>query len=277
MMLSECFHLQIRSGQLGAIFPRILIGNARLYYTHQMNPMNNFAQSYGQMKNHFDTEVNRSQYLTDWTSITFNTSRNKQPSENPMDTLQQMFDKLQRCQRALGPTYVGETNLRDTILRACRGVRELEYALQMPAPTCEGLFSQLRSSMQTSIDRTPIQPFLTEYLNDEEEDDDPDDEAFYFNRKYKYNSNRGSNRAFRGNRGRPNNSGRPRPSGSESRPWTRRCHVCNKVGCWSTKHSIEERRRSWGQYLSYSHAQNDEPTQEGYSTYLQSYEGNDNS
>ncbi|KAI1101089.1 hypothetical protein F4804DRAFT_335626 [Jackrogersella minutella] len=63
MMLSECFHLQIRSGQLGAIFPRILIGNARLYDTHQMNPMNNFAQSCGQMKNHFDTEVNRSQYL----------------------------------------------------------------------------------------------------------------------------------------------------------------------------------------------------------------------
>lgn len=57
-----------------------------------------------------------------------------------------MLDKLQLCQRALGPNYAGDEILRMTVLRACKGVPEFEHALP-----CICLRPRVRSSSRTSV------------------------------------------------------------------------------------------------------------------------------
>ncbi|KAM4061308.1 cwf18 domain containing protein [Hirsutella rhossiliensis] len=36
-------------------------------------------------------------------------------------------------------------------------------------------------------------------------------------------------------------------------PWTRKCFVCNKEGCWSIKHTAEERQKAKSQYVAHCH------------------------
>jgi len=67
---------------------------------------------YHKLKTHFDTDVNKKQYHTDWTTITFANTRSQKDSvdRKPVEILQSMLDKLQLCQRALGPAYAAETS-----------------------------------------------------------------------------------------------------------------------------------------------------------------------
>ncbi|RKF55700.1 hypothetical protein GcM3_200068, partial [Golovinomyces cichoracearum] len=133
----------IRAGQLNTVFPRILIGRAEWYFTNHIRPNDMFSTIYNQLKQHFDTEVNQEHYYTDWTTVTFEKLRREYQSENLHQILQRLFDKLLLYQRALGPMYAGQKPLKAALIRACRGVPELEYALFRPANDVEKLLSEL--------------------------------------------------------------------------------------------------------------------------------------
>ena len=75
------------------------------------------------------------------------------PDKGLHEVLQILLDKLQLCQRALGKNFEGEDALHTTVINACRGVPELEMALFKPAVLCEGLFSDLRSTVKTYLAR----------------------------------------------------------------------------------------------------------------------------
>ncbi|KAM4064076.1 hypothetical protein HRG_012590 [Hirsutella rhossiliensis] len=46
---------------------------------------------------------------------------------------------------------------------------------------------------------------------------------------------------------------RPQGRYGHNHPWNKKCFVCNKEGCWSTKHTAEERQRSRDQYVAHCH------------------------
>ncbi|KAM4059821.1 polyprotein [Hirsutella rhossiliensis] len=140
LFLSNCSHIPVKPSQFHALFPRILDGRAQRFYLDKITWATTFRQAYDIFKQHFDTEVNHVHYHTDWTTITFNSI-----------LLQILFDKLQLCQRALGREYAGDLLLRTTLMKACRGVPELQYALFKPADNVEHLLADLRASVETHL------------------------------------------------------------------------------------------------------------------------------
>ncbi|KAM4062355.1 reverse transcriptase (RNA-dependent DNA polymerase) [Hirsutella rhossiliensis] len=175
-----------------------------------------------------------------WTTTTFTKLRmdNANATKSLQEVLQLLFDKLQR-------EFADEVHLRTTLINACRGVPELEHALFKPSNKIEALFADLRSSIETHLARgtTP------QYAQD-------DNQQYYLDRRYNNNRERGS--GYRGSRDfrcQSHNRGRfnQRPQGNNNRPWTRKCFVCNKEGCWSIKHTAEERQKAKSQYVAHCH------------------------
>ena len=145
---------------------------------------------YEKLKQHFDTEVNHEQYYTNWTTVSFDKLRRDYSNENLHKILQRMFDKLLLCQRALGPMYAGQQPLKTAIIRACCGIPELEYALFRPADDVEKLFSELRSSLQTSLSRNPLHMTYDKNAYADSRDDAQEDQSqLYFDRRF-INNNR---------------------------------------------------------------------------------------
>ncbi|KJZ72275.1 hypothetical protein HIM_01308 [Hirsutella minnesotensis 3608] len=236
--LDACLTAGIKPSQFHALFSNILTKRAKNFFVHQVSRDSTFAEMYQKMKQHFDTEVNRQQYHTDWTSISFTQLRKESPEKPLGEILQALLDKLQLCQRALGNSYGGEDQLISTTIRACRGVPELEFALFVPAMTFEGLSSQLRSSLTTVSQRQPGQP--SQYLQDQDQ--------FFTDRRYQHPADK-------------------------RKKWTKRCYVCGKEGCFSTKHPDDERKRAKERYLRERGFHGQKSSSRPFTTFLADYEG----
>ena len=136
-----CELLQVRYTQLHALFPSILSGRAQAYFLEHMSRGMQYKTMYLALKQQFDSEINRAQYHTDWSSMTFNSvyAEAENTGKTKMEVLEILLDRLQRCQRALGPAFRDEVHLISATLRAVQGVPELKIALARP----ERLFNAL--------------------------------------------------------------------------------------------------------------------------------------
>lgn len=185
--------------------------------------------------------------------------------------LQIMIDKLQLCQRALGPQYLDEEKLRTAVIKACRGVPELKWALFNLSKRCEELFSDLRSSIETFLDQ-PTNQYTIEYQADANDQED----QYYLDRRYKEMrfKGRGHNRGgFRGDLRGHNWRGNSNNSRDKRNNWSKKYFICRKEGCWSSKHSEEERQNARAQYLANCHFTG--ASAENFGAYLTEFEGNE--
>jgi len=214
--LDACFMAGLRQGQLHFVFPLALSGRARVFFLHQIDRGSTFAQMYKRLKSHFDTETNQAKYLTDWSTTTFDKTKRDNPTKSDEEALEAMLERLQTCQRALGADFSGEKHLIVNVMRACRGVRELEYALQATYTSFEDLAAKLRMSLQVHNDRTTVSG-----IN-------------YADRRF--------NRRDRGdNYGRDNQK--------KTKTWKGKCYVCGKEGCRAMKHTPEEQKEAKDRWL----------------------------
>ncbi|OXV09105.1 hypothetical protein Egran_03132, partial [Elaphomyces granulatus] len=143
--------------------------------------------------------------------------------ENEDKSIEECLDilikQLRKTQRGLSPEFRTEGSLRDKIINACNEVEACVYACLKPAPTLEGVCSDLRSS-------------IIAYKRIHESK--PSNQAFYTDRKYRTGP-RPQNRSDRQNN---------RYQGKSSNNFKKRCLVCKKEGCWSTKHPEKERKEA---------------------------------
>ena len=97
------------------------------------------------MKTKFNTEVNKTQYHTDWSLVTYSMLKIEKSNieKTNLEILQALLDKLQLCQRVLSLGYMGENELIIATQKACREVSKLEFALFTSAITFKELFSKL--------------------------------------------------------------------------------------------------------------------------------------
>ena len=265
LFLDTCLAAGIRPNQFHAVFPRILTGKARDFQPHYIPRTDEFGQQYLKVKLHFEHEVHRGKYFTDWTTTTFEKLRSNYRDKSLHDILEMLLDKLQLCQRALGPRYSGDEQLHTAVINACRGVPELEYALMSPPKNCEQLFDQLRSSVEVNISRS---------INALVLDSNKPDDVYYVDRSFNDNGRgrggsrgiyrtRGNLRGYTGLKGSLRGGGYSRDSfrgrvlsrgqyqGHDNGRFNlKRCFVCNKEGCWSSNHSIDEHNRAKQQYMS---------------------------
>ncbi|RKF64812.1 hypothetical protein OnM2_016072 [Erysiphe neolycopersici] len=136
--------------------------------------------------------------------------------QNPDKFLQSCFEillkELRLTQRALSSEFRSEKCLRDKLIYACSDIEACAYACLKPSSSLEGLCSDLRSSI---ISFTRIRKTNTQSSSDQ---------VFYTDRIYRF-QNENQNR-------------------SSKPPSKKKCFVCHKEGCWSNRHTEEERNHA---------------------------------
>ncbi|KDN61365.1 putative conserved hypothetical protein [Colletotrichum sublineola] len=103
--------------------------------------------------------------------------------------------------------------------------------------------------------------------------DQPSDESdqYWVDRTYR---GQGRNNRFKKrdrNRGPPCDNNSNSSSGNYGRG-SKKCFVCHKTGCWSTKHTLDERRNAYQRFKSNHHMK--DPSPSAYATFLVDFEGN---
>lgn len=288
---ATCKIMEITPPQFRTVFPMILIDKADSYYNDFLLGNPSFRDVYLKLKQHFEQDVTKTLYHTDWASMKYSVAYEaRQPHETAMDVLNNMLDKFSACQRALGQQYAGEELLKSQVKAAVMGHPEFEYALMKPSLTAEGFFNDLRSSLQTVRGRMQSSGLHNSFSFDTP----PDDEIarmHYTDRNYRGgshggrgnvgSSSRGRGGSYQGGHGgsyraRTQTSDRFKYKGHDHRTnaqnWKGKCFVCGKEGHWAYSHTPEERaasRRTW--FSEYG----DDKDTASYLTYVNDYEGDE--
>ena len=132
----------------------------------------------------------------------------KNPGKATTENLQILIKDLRHMQKGLDIELQSDRVLYNKIINACQQVSACSFACYRPSPTLAGLIGDLQSSITTY-----------ELAHKKEAP------TYFVDRKYH-------------KPGQPNNRFTLRPNSRK------RCFVCQKEGCWSTKHTPEERQRS---------------------------------
>ena len=208
-------------------FSIMLKGRASTFYYDRLAGKGyDFERMIYETRCHFETEQNKQLYLSEWRSTTFQRIAKENPTTSRLDCLQKLFDRLQVVQRGLSESYQEDLSLRDQVINACQGIKECRLALYNPADTYEGVCAQLRSSIGTAQREAEIE--TSQYAQTEEYDHNWTDRTY-------------------GGRGR----GYSRRSGQrylQDRNRQKKCYICGKPNCWSTRHPYEERKEAYDKF-----------------------------
>ena len=275
-----CNKIGISQDHYHAAFSTMLKGRASNFYYDKLSGRGyDFNTLVSMTRTHFETEEKRQKYLSEWREINLLRTISENPDKSRLECFQAMIDKLQVVQRGLPREYQHDHILRDQVVNACRGVDECNLSLYKPAPTFEGLCADMRSAIGTAVrsqqarsayHTKSAQAFNTNIQN-EELGDHYDFDQNWTDRTYG-GRGRGHGRSF-GNRGKPGSRGNFR--GGQQPRFQKKCYVCKNPGCFSTKHTPDERKRAYVDYRRQQQASYvaDDITQEEYGTFLISYEG----
>lgn len=249
----------IKPSQLHALVPMMLIGRAGDWFISQIGSQAvtpTFTEIYAQLKKHFDTEINRHAYYNDWTQMSFRGEIARNPTKNKMEVLTGLLDRMQLCQRALGPQVAGgDAQLRHNVERAVAGAQEFKMALFDESTSFEHLSSKLRSALQIDLNEQ------AQYVQGNHVD------SYYTDRHY-----RGRGKRFDSQSSRRFDTGQ---GSSGRREWKKKCYVCGKLGCFSTKHPQEDRDRAFKRYKDAQRFERKPVHRKEYQSYLIEYEGED--
>ena len=293
-----CRKVGLTSDQYHNAYSVMLKGRASVFYYDKLSVGDlNFDQMIYWTRVHFETEENRQEYMKEWRALTFFEVVKRNPDKSRLDCLQILFDKLQILQRGLTEFYQTDYSLRDQVISACQGVKECEMCLFKPADTFEGVCSELRSSIGTAMRSREIQQFNNYDVNSKNYENNYNlDYDVNYGNQYDQNwtdrtyrgegrghgrstlghrgaSSRGSSRANSSSRGGSYRGGYQGNRGYQENSFQKKCYICNKPGCWSTKHSTEERRQSQNRYRQFVSSNGQQPTQAAFHTFLANYEG----
>ena len=258
-----CSKVGIPNDQYSHAFSIMLKNRAlTFYYDNLAGRGYDFTHMIYETKIHFHTEENHQLYLSEWRETTFLRIIASHPEKLRLDCLQILFDQLQKVQRGLSMNYQGQNILRDQVINACRGVDECNLALYKPADTYEKICAELRSSVGTAM-RTRE---TSQQLGTFNTSSDTQHEHNWTDRTY------GGKGKPRGPTGRSRGNFRGLYRGNQGRLDARqkKCCMCQKPCCWSTKHSADERRQAYANF--HQHAQ-DNWKKPSLASFLAQYEG----
>ena len=203
------------------------------------------------IQTHFETSERKLDYQLEWMSISLQRIIDNNPDKSKLDCLEIMFTDIRKIQPGIPPASSTDQQLRDKAHQAVLGIPECNMALLNPPATWEGLCNVLRSSIGTETRSGKRQDQFLQY-------NDYKDDQYFVDRLY---SGRGGNRgqaqrdirgSYRGNGFRGNNRFRGRSSYAPVSLRTKRCYVCSREGCWSNRHTQEERDRAYDEFKKIS-------------------------
>jgi hypothetical protein len=249
----------------------MLKGRASVFYYDRLAGKGyDFNRMIYESRCHFETEENKQQYMSEWRETTFPRIIAANPGVPRLDCLQKLFDRLQTIQRGLSESYQEDYSLRDQVISACRGVEECNLALFNPTNTYEGVCAQLRSAVGTALRSREVQQFNAQLqptsIGPADQHDHNWTDRTYSGRGIRYS--RGyDQRQPQGNRGGP-------CGGSFRNDRQKKCYVCEKPNCWSTRHSLNDRKEAYNKFQqSARNVGKREVTMTYFQNFLVQYEG----
>ena len=242
----------------------MLKGRAATFYYDKLSGRGyDFDTMLAHTRTHFETEENRQLYMSEWRETTLPRVIAENPTKTRLECLEAMFDKLQKIQRGLTQVYQTEYSLRDQVISACRGVPECSLALYKPASTYEGICAELRSAIGTAV---RARESTSQQFNTHQDD-------YGINPGNQHDHN-WTDRTYAGRRGYSQHRPRGNRGGSFRNDRQKKCYVCEKPNCWSTRHSLDERKEAYNKFRQRSrNVRNHEVTAAYFQTFLIQYEG----
>ena len=241
----------------------------QFYYDHLAERDLQFEEMVTRTKEFFHTVENRQLYLQEWRSTTLLRVIQGNPDKDLSQCLEVVVDKLQKVHKGLSSNYHADYNLAEQLVNACQGVEACALVLMKPVTTFESVASDLRSAI--GIYMRCKQEVPRQHNTEPEQENG----QYWVDRRYTGGRDRQGRGGFRGgftgdhsSRGRYE---RGRGGGNDGNN-TKKCFVCGKRGCWSTKHPISERKprqNQWRRYMQEHERQDD------FATFLIDYEGVD--
>ena len=200
-------------------FPTMLRGLALDYYYSSLKrlPLEKACEL---IKKYFEGDEYKRGIMSKWNSITLKSMIEKHQPEGKSveECLQLLIKELRHLQHGLDMEFGSDKFLLNKLINACQEIPACQYACYKPADNLAGFINDLRSSI-TTYEKARVSHENTE--------------TFFTDRRYhRHDSQRPTDRFANGRYNKGLNSNK------------KKCFICNKEGCWSTKHTAEERERS---------------------------------
>jgi hypothetical protein len=244
IFLDLCGKASIPSPGLTQAYSTMLKGLALdHYYTNlKNNPVGvPFNQLCNATRNYFEGPEYKRSVLQQWNAISLQTTIDTNTGKSMVDCLQLLIKELRHLQHGLDNNLKTDEFLHNKLITACQGLDACKYACYKPADTLAGLINDLRSSITTY--ETPNPQSSTQVFQNE-----PDPgitQAYFTDRRYhrqnQYRSNYPRNNLSSTSINYP---ARRHPNVYPRKRTNHKCFVCDKEGCWSTRHTQEEREKS---------------------------------
>ena len=203
-------------------FPTMLKGLALDYYYSNISTSVvalNFDQVCNSIRNYFEGAEYKRSVLSKWNELTLKSVISKNEGKPMEECLEKLIDELRHLQHGLDPELRTDRFIHNKLINACQNLPACQYACFKPADSLAGLINNLRSSIITYTQANPTS------------------EAFFTDRRYHKQYQTPPLAYARKDRGDNQRNNQPRVK-------KKRCFVCNKEGCWSSKHTREEREDS---------------------------------
>ena len=206
------------------------------YYANIVNKRLNFNEICSAITNYFEGPEYKRSVLSKWNSTSLRSVINSNAGKSTEECLQILISNLRHLQHGLNHDLRTDQFFHNKLINACQDISACRYACYRPSDSLTGLINDLRSSITTfeKSQHKSSQTFLTD-------------------RRY--------HSLNRDNRQR-----------NQFRYRKKRCFVCNRENCWSTKHIKDEREESKRRYKERLAQNFDRNARQ----YINEYEGIDN-
>jgi hypothetical protein len=260
-----CAKAGVTEEQHKMAFAMMLRGKAQtFYYQHLASTSTNltFTAMLDRMRAYFHTPENHQLFLNEWRTTMLKDVIASNPDKDLAQCLEIVIEKLQRTYQGLVQNFgASEGSLAGQLVSACQGVPACATILIRPATTFEGVASELRSAVGIWMRCNPGH-------QSHQFQQGSNSDAFYTDRRYNRNARQPDRRPPYNRDSRRDNDER-RPGRYQH---SKKCFICGKQGCWSTRHPQDEQARSRQRFRTY--AQDNDLDLE-YSTFLTQFEGID--
>ncbi|KAI0991583.1 hypothetical protein K3495_g16604, partial [Podosphaera aphanis] len=219
MFLDFCKRVQLTENALPLAFPTMLKLTALEYYYSSCQGFNfTIQQLIKRFQDQFEGEEYRRNALLNWNNVNFRDWLRDNTDKPKSAVFSNMVQYLRQIQRGLDQEYQSNSALRNKIITACSNVAACSLAVLQPATELTSLINNIHGAIENSeiIAKADKMESVSK------------SSAYYTDRKYY-----------------TRRSPKTRPTSRvRSSQKKKRCFVCQKEGCWSTKHSTKDRQEA---------------------------------
>ncbi|RKF64337.1 hypothetical protein GcM3_133029, partial [Golovinomyces cichoracearum] len=228
IFLRQCENADIPRNGLKNAFPIMLKEDALYYYYNSLGSEQKFSlESMCKIfKDKFEGVEHKKALLDNWNKFNFETIKNRKENtgKNMIECVRILPRELRTMQHGLDINLRNDAFIHNKIVTACENQSAFKTVCERPSPTLAGLLSDLRSAaaVHDRINNITINESSTLFTD-----------RRYHQGQQRYPFNRENNmKQFQF---------KSSISGKSGIKPGKRCIVCKKEGCWSTKHSQKEK------------------------------------